>query len=348
MSTGRSLTARTAGLALATKLSLASAAAMAGLAGLAVILLAWLAVVAGAGVGPTCSAAALSPGAVPEHLQPIFSAASERYRLGSRGPATLAALTKIESGFGQNMGPSSAGAIGWTQFLPSTWRRFGVDADGDGTRDPYDPDDAIHSSANYLSASGAPGDWRRALFAYNHSTAYVRDVLALSEQLSVGGSDPGLAGCVAGEPLLDAGVERVAGSGDLVPVPGFPDHLVDERILDDVVHLVKVYPLTITAAYAPTGHKSKGEHPLGLALDLVPGPGGTWDDVDRLARWAEPRQGRPRPPFRWVGYDGDSNHGRGDHLHLSWDHGPASGRPPAAWVMTLRMGDEPAMRRRKS
>ncbi len=46
---------------------------------------------------------------------------------------------------------------------------------------------------------------------------------------------------------------------------------------------------------------------------------------DGAIRWAEPRQNRPRPPFRWVGYDGDYNHGRGNHLHLSWMH--SAGRP---------------------
>ncbi|MDX6369915.1 MAG: hypothetical protein QOG93_1417, partial [Gaiellaceae bacterium] len=49
----------------------------------------------------------------------------------------LAAINKIESNFGQNMGPSSAGAVGWMQFMPSTWLRWGVDADGDGIADPW-------------------------------------------------------------------------------------------------------------------------------------------------------------------------------------------------------------------
>ncbi len=67
-----------------------------------------------------------------------------------------------------------------------------------------------------------------------------------------------------------------------------------------------------------------GEHPLGLALDIVPDEsiGGDWGDINRLARWAEPRQNRPRAPFRWVGYWGDKRHGPRDHLHLSWDHSP--------------------------
>lgn len=75
------------------------------------------------------------------------------------------------------MGPSSAGALGWTQFMPATWREWGMDADADGRASPYNSVDAIFSSARYLRASGAPGNYRRALFAYNHATWYVNDVL---------------------------------------------------------------------------------------------------------------------------------------------------------------------------
>ena len=74
------------------------------------------------------------------------------------------------------------GAAGPAQFLASTWARYGVDADGQGTISPYDPADAITAMAAYLKASGAPEDWGAALFAYNHSTAYVADVLALSRR----------------------------------------------------------------------------------------------------------------------------------------------------------------------
>src|SRR5206468_9151760 len=86
--------------------------------------------------------------------------------------------------------------------------------------------------------------------------------------------------------------------------------------------------LTVTAAFATSGHAPGGEHPLGLAIDVVPAPGASWDSIDRLARWAEPAQDAPRPPFRWVGYDGDPGHGRGNHLHLSLNRGPARGRRP--------------------
>jgi murein DD-endopeptidase MepM/ murein hydrolase activator NlpD len=92
----------------------------------------------------------------------------------------LAAINKIESNFGRNMGPSSAGAIGWMQFMPSTWLRWGVDANGDGVADPWNASDAIFSAARYLAAAGAPGDLYRAVFAYNHADWYVHEVLSLA------------------------------------------------------------------------------------------------------------------------------------------------------------------------
>ncbi|MFL5919152.1 MAG: lytic murein transglycosylase [Gaiellaceae bacterium] len=92
----------------------------------------------------------------------------------------LAAINKIESNFGQNMGPSSAGAIGWMQFMPSTWLRWGVDADGDGTADPWNATDAVYSAARYLAASGGQTDIARAVFSYNHADWYVREVLDLA------------------------------------------------------------------------------------------------------------------------------------------------------------------------
>src|SRR5947199_6167498 len=100
----------------------------------------------------------------------------------------LAAINKIESNFGRNMGPSSAGAIGWMQFMPSTWMRWGVDANGDGIADPWTASDAIFSAARYLAAAGAPGDLYRAVFAYNHADWYVQEVLSLADLYQTDGS----------------------------------------------------------------------------------------------------------------------------------------------------------------
>jgi soluble lytic murein transglycosylase-like protein len=95
----------------------------------------------------------------------------------------LAAINRVETNLGQNTHVSSAGAVGWMQFLPSTWRRWGVDASGDGIADPYDPQDAIFSAARYLNAAGAPKDIRRAVFAYNHANWYVNEVLKIAASL---------------------------------------------------------------------------------------------------------------------------------------------------------------------
>jgi hypothetical protein len=99
----------------------------------------------------------------------------------------LAAINKVESNFGRNMGPSSAGAIGWMQFMPSTWERWGVDANGDGIADPWNAEDAITSAARYLAASGGQTDVARSIFSYNHAQWYVDEVLQLAQLFGSGG-----------------------------------------------------------------------------------------------------------------------------------------------------------------
>ena len=127
--------------------------------------------------------------------------------------------------------------------------------------------------------------------------------------------------------------------GKFVDIPGFPGEKLDRRLLSDVKFLQRRYKIFVTDGYSMSdAHAANGEHPIGLALDIVPdkAAGGSWNDIDRLAKWAEPRQNRPRSPFRWVGYDGDSGHGRGHHLHLSWAHTDTKPGRPAATVYTVR------------
>ena len=101
----------------------------------------------------------------------------------------LAAINKVESNFGRNMGPSSAGAVGWMQFMPSTWDRWGMDADGDGIADPWNAQDAVYSAARYLAAAGGTHDISRAVLAYNHAQWYVDEVLQLAQTFGSGGLD---------------------------------------------------------------------------------------------------------------------------------------------------------------
>jgi murein DD-endopeptidase MepM/ murein hydrolase activator NlpD len=101
----------------------------------------------------------------------------------------LAAINKIESNFGRNMGPSSAGAVGWMQFMPETWLRWGTDGDGDRIADPWDPEDGVYSAARYLAAAGGAADLRRSIFAYNHANWYVDDVLELAALFGQGAGE---------------------------------------------------------------------------------------------------------------------------------------------------------------
>ena len=89
----------------------------------------------------------------------------------------LAGINEIETDYGRNLSVSSAGAVGWMQFLPSTWKTWGLDANGDGVADPYNPVDAIFAAARYLHAAGASKNISQAIFAYNHASWYVQSVL---------------------------------------------------------------------------------------------------------------------------------------------------------------------------
>ena len=93
------------------------------------------------------------------------------------GDVEVAAVNEIETDYGRNLNVSSAGALGWMQFMPATWKQYGVDANHDGLKDPYNPVDAIFAAARYLKAAGGDHDIRGAIFAYNHADWYVDSVL---------------------------------------------------------------------------------------------------------------------------------------------------------------------------
>jgi hypothetical protein len=142
---------------------------------------------------------------------------------------------------------------------------------------------------------------------------------------------------------LDTKLCETTGGGRFVPIPGFPGERIDRRLLTDIEFLVEKYDIFITDGYSTDPvHARNGEHPIGLALDIIPDETKTrrWRKVTRLARWAEPKQDRPRAPFRWVGYNGDSGHGRGNHLHLSWSHSDTRPEHPARTVYTLKCPGE--------
>ncbi len=119
---------------------------------------------------------------VPSSLLTLYKASAEEYCPGLSW-TVLAAINEIESGDGANEGPSSAGALGPMQFLPSTWAEWGITAFGQpGLPDIMNPLDAVPSAARLLCAAGAasPATLSQAVFAYNHATWYVAEVLALA------------------------------------------------------------------------------------------------------------------------------------------------------------------------
>ena len=168
-------------------------------------------------VVPTSNTAFVPPPpAVPEQLDSaqllgLWQGAGAEYGVPWQ---VLAAINKVESNFGRNMGPSSAGAVGWMQFMPSSWMAWGVDASGDGVADPWNAADAIYSAARYLAAAGAPNDLYRAVFAYNHADWYVQEVLAIAQLY---GTDQTVAFSVDQmQQQLDAARHAVAVAGDRV------------------------------------------------------------------------------------------------------------------------------------
>jgi membrane-bound lytic murein transglycosylase B len=118
---------------------------------------------------------------VPAFLLPIYKAAAVQYGVPWQ---ILAAINEIETDYGNDLSVSSAGAVGWMQFMPSTWLQYGVDALDAGYADPYNPVDAIFAAARYLRAAGAATSLRGAILAYNHSEEYAESVLLRAKLIS--------------------------------------------------------------------------------------------------------------------------------------------------------------------
>lgn len=296
---------------------------------------------------------------VPAKLIPIYRQAAAKYRLGPKGPAILAAINWEETGFGANLGVSSAEAEGWMQFILSSWEAFGVDGNGDGTKDPYNPWDAIFAAARLLRSSGAPGNWHDAIYSYNHAEWYVEDVLAAAAKFGFGAAEA-VARSACANPAGNAVLQRAtrlraprafkALPGRLWAGGGAPE-AVDARIWPDAVWLLETYGLRVTAA-RESGHQTHGD---GTAMDMVPAPGRGWDETAKRAAtdlgWIEScgligvAPSCPLvPAIEFIGYNGYPGHGDPDHagenahLHVSWkssDYGCPGLCEPREWVVAF-------------
>ncbi len=200
------------------------ALAASGLAGVVFVLVVALTALGGAsasaGVAPSSEAqsdgvSTLAEREIPPLYLRLYQQAAARYGLDW---AILAGIGKVECDHGRDPDPSctqegavnSAGAGGPMQFLASTWTEYGVDGEGagDGPPDRWNPADAIFSAANYLRASGAPADYRRAIYAYNHAGWYVDEVESWARKYSApatGYDQPGTHTSLAADPLAEGG-----------------------------------------------------------------------------------------------------------------------------------------------
>ncbi|HEY3759081.1 MAG TPA: lytic transglycosylase domain-containing protein [Solirubrobacteraceae bacterium] len=210
----------------------------------------------------------------PAYLR-LYLLAAHRYGLDW---AVLAAIGKVECDHGRDPDPSctregavnSAGAGGPAQFLASTWNEYGVSADG-GVPDRWNPADAILAMANYLRASGAPGSYRQAIYAYNHAWWYVAEVehwAAIYRGPAPAGGEAGTSGSAAEGGLSMSGggsapAQEIPGErAELSPTDGHLA-LVPEDVPPAVQAMVIAGNELQDLPYGPAGHPD----PLGASSE---------------------------------------------------------------------------------
>jgi hypothetical protein len=206
------------------------ALAAAPLVALALVLVAALTVLGGASVGAagarsseaqSAGVSALAEREIPPLYLRLYQQGAQRYGLDW---TVLAGIGKVECDHGRDPDPSctqegavnAAGAGGPMQFIASTWAEYGVDAEGDGPPDRWNPADAIFSAANYLRASGAPADYRQAIYAYNHAEWYVDEVMNWAARYGASptaSTGPSSQASLAEDPLAEGDGEAEAPEG---------------------------------------------------------------------------------------------------------------------------------------
>lgn len=258
--------------------------------------------------------------------------------------AVLAAIGKIETDHGRSTAPGVRSGFnfhgccaGPMQFYanrrmsggPTTWDAYGVDGNADGRTDVYDPADAIPAAARYLAASGAPADYPRAIWAYNHSGAYVRDVLAQAARYRETVAVPLDAGGFV-YPVRDPGGGPTGRFSDDYTSPRgsgghCPDHPTWHCATDVFAPLGTPVVAPISGRLTRVGYQGLGGNRI-----WVEGPADRFY-LAHLSRFAsglaeglEVRAGQP------LGAVGDTGSARGTppHLHLAWERRTPSG----AWV----------------
>jgi hypothetical protein len=249
-------------------------------------------------------------------LVPIWKKAGAKYKVPWQ---LLAAVNGARSNFGYTDCETKTTGNGFFRIYPGAWRMFGGD---------------------YGGATDQPGAecWttnKPVKFTPDHTSTYfdaVDATFAEARLLAHAGADKAFGGPTPpnaepehARPIAGLAPGNRLPRSDMVPLTGegANGQAVHPSIKAPAEALIKKYHMLVVAGWAAGGHAPNSDHYWGGALDLVPDPahGGSWDLIDKLAKWAEPSQNHPAHGFRWVGYTGDPGHGRGNHLHLSFGPG---------------------------
>jgi Transglycosylase SLT domain len=273
---------------------------------------------------------------IPAAYLRLYLAAGRRYGVDW---AVLAGIGSIETNHGRlravgvRSGANFAGAMGPMQFLGPTFRAYGVDGNGDGRIDVYDPADAIPAAARLLRASGAPQDYHRAIYAYNHAEWYVQDVLARAGRYRGELTDaPPDDGARAGANRESAQALLRNRRVTLTPVQraDLRSGAIDARLTTVLLAIAREHTFVVTALksdHAPgTNHEAGRASDVG-AVDGVLCDGSRHGPCARVARWLARISGELRPTELIYAWDPDPDDPRdfadpvdhSDHLHIGWD-----------------------------
>ena len=243
--------------------------------------------------------------AIPAAIKALYVKAAARYRVSWE---LLAGVGMEETAHGRTIATSSAGARGLMQFMPGTWRIYGTDGDGDGRAVITNNADSVMSAARYLAATGATRTTgiRKALFAYNHATWYVNDVLFYAHSYATGRAASDTTD--TGEALCDPGTE--GGDDEVGPVPDGPtgtcppsgsaaERDLKPNALRGLRCVKQAFPwIKSMGGVGPRPNVS--DHPAGRAVDFMipawktkPGNARGW----QVARWLQKNASRLRVKY---------------------------------------------------
>ena len=247
---------------------------------------------------------------IPDKVKTLYKAAAARYAI----PWTLlAGIGMEETGHGRTTATSSAGAQGLMQFLPATFAAVGVDGDGDRRADIRNDADSITSAANYLVRSGVtdgPDGVVKALYAYNHATWYVNDVLHFAH--AYGG------GVVLGDPTgCDAPTSHRSGGGGDPALPALTSDRVRQLLQWAGSQAGDAYVMGANGpdAWDCSSLVQTAFARIGISMPRTAGAQRAWLAKGNGFR-VQPGQERPGDVIFWDSYLGPSRIG---HVMLVWD-----------------------------